>query len=194
MVLPGLPVLLLVLVVACVAVPLSPPANDSDPEVVRRWYSLPEERGIVPQGHRVWPPSDDGSRTIRYCFEDVDSWNTLGPSFELGLAKWAPATRVSSLRFAPDPACSKTPCLCSDPHVATDETVHVMLVDDDHMTAESSLGYRPPFVDVLDPNKPRDYLQWSRDPSLHKPNALNMAHQPESVHGYKMMLRYENRI
>lgn len=58
------PVVFLVLIVACMAAPTSPRVNSSDPEVARRWYSLPEDRDIIPQGYRVWPPSDDGSRTM----------------------------------------------------------------------------------------------------------------------------------
>lgn len=170
------PVLFLVLIIACVAAPDAPRTTDSDPEVARRWYSLPEDRDILPQGHRVWPPSDDGSRTIHYWFQDADAYNTLGATFELGIAKWAPAMRVSSLKFAPDSACPQKPYLCSEPHVAAEETLHVMLVDN-QFPAQSSLGYRQPLIEKDYPDKPRNYMQWSRDTSLGKPHALAMAHE-----------------
>lgn len=170
------PVLFLMLVVACVAAPASPRTNHADPEVARRWYSVPEDHEPSPGGYRAWPPSDDGSRTIHYCFEDADAYNTLGAVFELGIAKWAPAMRVSSLKFAPDPACPQKPYLCSEPHVATDETLHVGLVDEPFL-AQSSLGYRSPLIEKDYPDKPRNYMQWSSDPSLVKPDALTMAHE-----------------
>ena len=105
------PALFFTLIAACVAAPTSPPTS-ADPEVARRWYSIPEDQEVFQEHTRPWPVGKDGLRTINYCFEDVYSYHQISNILELGLAKWEPATRVSALRFAPDPACEQEPCLC----------------------------------------------------------------------------------
>jgi hypothetical protein len=170
-------VLFLLLTVACVAAPTSPRMKTSDPEVARRWYSVPDDRGILSNSYRAWPPSDDGSRTIHSCFMDVHTYDTIGAMFELALAKWAPAIRVSSLNFAPDPACPEKPYLCTEPHVAAEKTLHIMLRDVKEL-ALSSFGYKPPFVELENPTMPRHYLQWATHAaSIGPEGSLHMAHE-----------------
>lgn len=178
------PVPFLVFVVACVAAPTSPTSagvNTSDPEFGRRWWSVPDDRGILPGGYRAWPSSDDGLRTINYCFEDAETHTALGAMFDLALAKWTPATRMSSLNFAPDPACQTTPCLCSEPDVAKDHTLHIMLLES-KVQAWATFGYTPPFFDAVEPSMPRHHLVWTKDPvkraPLFGPDApVRMAHE-----------------
>jgi len=98
--------------------------------------------------------------------------------FALALAKWAPAIRVSSLRFAPDSACVQEPCLCSEPGLG-EETLQIILSDEDGGGPSSSLGYRPPTVDVgYEPGLPRHYLPWPTEQKYHGLDApLSMAHE-----------------
>jgi hypothetical protein len=170
-------VLFLLLITACLAAPTLPRVNNAEPEVARRWYSVPDDRGILSNGYRAWPPSDDGSRTIHYCFMDVHTYDTIGAMFELALAKWAPAIRVSSLKFAPDPACPEKPYLCTEPHVTAEKTLHIILRDVKEL-ALSSFGYKPPFVDLTHPSMPRHYLQWATHAASMGPEgSLFMAHE-----------------
>ena len=170
--------LFLMLITACVAAPTSPRVNNSHPKVVRRYYSVPEDRDKGVGTLTAWPVSNDGSRTINYCFESVDTYNKLGDMFELAVAKWAPAIRVSSLEFAPDPACPGKPCLCNEPNVAAEKTLHVILAGDDKLV-QSTVGFMPPTLQVdHEPELPRHFLQWSNHPSFFKSDALLlMAHE-----------------
>jgi hypothetical protein len=167
-------VLFLVHIVASLAAPTSPRANGSDPQVGERWFGVREDFEIRPQDARAWPACADGSRTVPYCFGDVDTYQELSEVFAMGLAIWAPAMRVSSLAFAPDPACVQEPCLCSEPGVG-EETLHIML-DPGRVAAASSLGYDPLF---RDPNQPTHRLLWpaNRAFTSHSAAPVLMAHE-----------------
>lgn len=170
------PVLFLLLIVACAAAPTTPRTIDSDPEVARRWYSIPEDHEVPRGGIRPWPLGKDGSRTVTYCFTDVHSYHALDSIFELGLAKWEPAMRLSTLKFAPDPACPQEPCLCDEPDVA-ETTLHDGLAQEDR-PASASVGYEG--LDVpTDSDGPRNSLLWpTDDPFFFGPYApLLMAHE-----------------
>lgn len=168
------PVLFLMLVAACVAAPTSLRASTSDPEIARRWYSIPDEHEAPPGNHRPWPVGDDGSRTITYCFENVQSYHALANIFALGLAKWEPATRVSALKFAPDPACQQEPCLCDEPDVA-EGTLNIGL-QDGNGPAKGTVGYN---VHGDSRGEAPNRLTWpTDDPEFFGPLApLLMAHE-----------------
>ena len=170
-------VLFLLLIVSCVAAPTPPRVKTSDPEVARRWYSVPDDRDMSPNRFRAWPARDDVTRPIFYCFADVHAYNTLNHIFELALAKWAPAIRVSSLEFAPHPACPQEPCLCSEPDVGAETTLHIMLGDKD-LTGVASMGYIPPFIPIP-AGMTRNFLRWPSDPSYSSraDAPRNMAHE-----------------
>ena len=169
-------VFFLTLITACVAAPTSPRVNTSDPELTRRWFSIPEEHEVAPGYWRPWPLGQDGSRTITYCFENIDSYQGLHQIFDLGLAKWEPAMRVSALKSAPDPACQQEPCLCDEPDVG-EGTLHIELTSGDR-DAATSLGYRGPDFNI-GPNEHRNYLRWpTNDPEFFGPlSPLLMAHE-----------------
>lgn len=72
-----------------------------------------------PQGLQAWPPWPITRRhTITYCYEDQPTADALTRLFEAGLAKWAPAFRVSNVEFITDPNCFQLPCLCRVPPAA----------------------------------------------------------------------------
>jgi hypothetical protein len=170
------PALFLTLIAACVAAPISPRISP-DPEVARRWYSIPEEQEILQGLTRPWPLGNDGLRTITYCFEDIHSYHQLSNIFELGLAKWEPATHVSALRFAPDPACQQEPFLCDEPHVA-DGSLHIGLATQGR-AACASVGYSGPESPDVKVGQSRNRLLWpTDDPFFYSHVApLLMAHE-----------------
>lgn len=172
----GAPALLLLLIVACVAAPTAPRVDSSDPEVAKRWYSVVEDHEVAHAHVRPWPLGHDGSRTIAYCFENIESYHGLNHIFELGLAKWEPAMRLSVLRVAPDPTCEQEPCLCDEPDV-DDGTLRIGLVQG-NQPAAGSIGYKGLDHEIT-PNKPRNYLRWpTDDPFFFGPLApLLMAHE-----------------
>lgn len=90
--------------------------NSSELMVNKRWYSVPLEED-APVGFPVpWPSNGIGSRPIRYCFGDDESYEALHKDLMGGIAKWVRATRYSSLVFVPDPACGVAPhgrCICN---------------------------------------------------------------------------------
>lgn len=160
MILFGAPALLLLLIVACVAAPTAPRVDTSDPDVAKRWCSVVEDHEVAHAHVRPWPLGHDGSRTITYCFEDIESYHGLNHIFELGLAKWEPAMRLSVLRVAPDPTCEQEPCLCDEPDV-DDGTLRIGLVQG-NQPAAGSIGYKGLDHEIT-PNKPRNYLRWPTD-------------------------------
>ena len=168
--------LFLMLITACVTAPTSPRVNASDPELTTRWVSIPEDHEVAPGHIRPWPLGRDGSRTITYCFENVDSYQGLHHIFELGLAKWEPAMRLSALKFAPDPACQQEPCLCDEPDV-DEGTLHIFL-SGEHPSAWGPQGYRGPDVDV-GADEFRNFLRWpTNKSSFNGPlSPLLMAHE-----------------
>ena len=169
------PVLFLLLIVTCAAAPTAPRTNGADPEVARRWYSVPENHEPSPGGYRAWPRSQDGSFTINYCFEDVRTHDKMGALFKLALAKWAPALRLSALRFAPDPSCQQEPCLCSQSRLS-EATLHIMLGDRSSRIT-TSLGYRTS-ANRRHPNLPRHYVHYSSHPEYFSAEGpLIMAHE-----------------
>jgi len=136
-------------------------ASEGQPEksVSKRWWSVAEEHETQPGDIRVWPPGEDGSRTITYCFENRGAYNFLSNTFAEALAKWQPAVDVSALVFAPDSACKQLACLCTEDGVA-EVTLHVMLDEDLNSPAVGSLGYIDRIAKKSDPNKPRHYLSF----------------------------------
>lgn len=142
----GAPAFFLTLIVACVAASLSSRVNDSDSEVARRCCSIPKDQEIPEVPERPWPLGKDGFRTITYCLKDVYSYHQLSNMFELGLAKWEPAMRLSALRFAPGPACQQQPCLCDEPSVAKG-SLQIGLATGDRPAA-ASVGYIEPDLNV----------------------------------------------
>lgn len=166
-------VLLLMLITACVAAPTSPRVNISDPEISKRWYSVPEGQGIPGQRWTAWPRSNDGSCPIHYCFEDAYTHNMMDAIFKRALAKWAPAFRLSALRFVADPACQQEPCICSQPHVS-ETTLHIM-IKEESTWIQGTLGYR---LESRDPNLPRHFLQYSSKPFFYEADGhLMLAHE-----------------
>ena len=153
------PVLSFIFMVASLAAPVSPPADDSDPHVSKRWYSLGDDLVSPPGNQRAWPPGSDGHRTITYCYENVDAFNIMDYFFSRALDKWAPAIWASALLFAPDPACTQQgPCLCSAPDVE-EVTLHLML-GPAGCRAMSTIGYRDRISPKQDPGRPRHFVQW----------------------------------
>ena len=148
------------------------PGEPSKKPVEKRWYSVPEGQELPGQRWTAWPCSNDGSCPIHYCFEDVHTHDLMGTIFKRALAKWAPAFRLSALRFAPDPACQQEPCLCSEPHLS-ESTLHIM--SEEASIIKTSCGYR---LDSRDPNLPRHYLQYSSEPFFYEANGhLILAHE-----------------
>jgi hypothetical protein len=182
------PALFFTLIAACVAAPTSPPTS-ADPEVARRWYSIPEDQEVFQEHTRPWPVGKDGLRTINYCFEDVYSYHQISNILELGLAKWEPATRVSALRFAPDPACEQEPCLCDEPHVA-EVSLHIGLATRDQ-AASASVGYNGPETPGVEAGQPQNRLLWpTNDPFFYSQLApLLMAHE---LGEYEFISREDN--
>jgi hypothetical protein len=166
------PILCSILILACTAAPSSSRGNTSDPQVTRRWYSLPEDREAIPQVPRAWPVCRDVSRTIFYCFHEVEDYHTLHEIFTLALAKWAPAIRLSALDFALDPACAEEPCLCSELHVV-ETTPQTISNDSPGEPAITSLGYRSLTGNIgIQPGLPRHHLLWPSDSGLYGSNAI----------------------
>jgi len=69
--------------------------NISTPRVTKRWWTVPLDQETRPEDVRVWPPCADGTRTVTFCFENVDTYHTVIGILALALAKWAPAMRLS---------------------------------------------------------------------------------------------------
>ena len=136
-----------------------PPAK----RVTKRWHSIPFNQNVQPGQPKAWP-SCNGYTLIFYCFENQASSDTLGDLFEEALDKWRPATDVSSLLFATDPACEQLPCICTTPGVA-EETVHIKLglVGEPNWSA-STLGYRGPSIPNALPHLPRHFIHWPAAP------------------------------
>jgi hypothetical protein len=137
--------------------------NVSDSQVAKRWFTVQDAQHSVPHETRTWPPLDnmEGPRIITYCFEDDTTYRIMGDLLDDALAKWRPATEVSSLAFEPDSACTgiKGPCMCSTNGVE-EVTVHLMLGGDGVNQAQASSGYWDPFLPKVHPNRPRHYIQW----------------------------------
>lgn len=154
--------------------------------IAKRWWSVPEDHETRPEDIRAWPPGEDGSRTMSYCFENRRSFNFLGTTFAEALAKWKPAVDVSSLVFAPDPACKELACLCTATDVA-EVTLHIILAADGEKAAFGTLGYRDRIVEKSDLDKPRHYLMWPADTGQiwGTSTAVVMAHELGKTHRRK---------
>jgi hypothetical protein len=132
-------------------------------QVAKRWFTVPyTPPGAPPQGLQAWPPWPNTHRqTITYCYEDQPAADALTRLFEAGLAKWAPAFRVSNVEFITDPNCFQLPCLRTTSQVSP-VTVHIMQA---RVTWPlSTLGYRDHRTPVLDPRRPRHFIQWPAPP------------------------------
>jgi hypothetical protein len=163
-----LPVLLQVLVGLSTAITDFLQPNVSDVQVAKRWFTVPDSQHSMPDQLRSWPPRGDmdGQHTITYCFENDDAYRIMGDLFHDALGKWEPAIQVSSLAFAPDPACTgnQSPCMCSTDGVE-EVTVRLMLGEGVvEGVAYATNGYRDPFLPRSDPNKPRHYIEWPANP------------------------------
>ena len=160
------------------AAPQQGPAGRSGNRAAKRWSTVPEDHETQPQDVRAWPPGEDGSRTIHYCFENQASYDSLHEILALALLKWAPAVQVSALAFAPDAACSQGPCLCSTQGVA-EVTLRISLADPKKQQAAlTTVGYKDPIVENPHPNMPRHYIMWPYSPAFFRLDAaLNMAHE-----------------
>ena len=177
------PVLLLLLVVACVAAPSLPRVKNSDPEISRRWWTVKEIQNAVHDAPRPWPASANGSHIIPFCFENQATWNELNSLFTRALAKWAVAIHAPALEFARDPACREAPCLCSTPGVA-EVTLHTMQAqhrrDGIAQGSEATIGYTDPNVPLNDPSMPRHFLLWPPNTNVFGSQSngdLQMAHE-----------------
>ena len=144
----------------------------------KRWWSIPEEHETQPEDIRPWPPGEDGSRIITYCFENQASYDSLHEILALALVKWEPAVRASALAFAPDSACTSGPCLCSA-HGVAEVTLRISLVDPKKQQQPlSTMGYTDRIVENPYPNMPRNFIMWPYTPHFFGPNAvLVMAHE-----------------
>jgi hypothetical protein len=115
-----------------------------DAQVAKRWFTVPDKQQKKKKHMvSVWPPvgTMEGPRRIPYCFEDDAAFKIIGDILPAALDKWAPAMKVSSLAFAPDPACTgenESPCLCSTKGIK-EVTVHLQL--DDGATLSATWGY-----------------------------------------------------
>ena len=138
----------------------SKPAEPPGKPVTKRWWSVPDIHDVNANDAQPWPASADGSHTITFCFGSQAVWGELGEFFTRALAKWAVAIQASSLEFAPDPACDRSPCLCRTPGVA-DHTLHILQAVPGHplFTARTSIGYQNPHIPRLQ-GLPRHYLIW----------------------------------
>jgi len=156
----------------------STPGKPPGKSVTKRWWSVPEEHETQPEDIRPWPPREDGSSTITYCFENKASYDSLHELLALALAKWEPATQASALTFAPDSACTQGPCLCSTLGVA-EVTLRISLADPKHQQSPLSVvGYIDRIVEKPYPNMPRHYIMWPYTPRSFGPDAaLAMAHE-----------------
>lgn len=146
--------------------------------VEKRWWSVSEEHETKPEDIRPWPPGEDGSRTITYCFENQASYDSLHEILALALVKWEPAIQASALAFAPDSACTHGPCLCST-HGVAEVTLRISLADPQQQPEPlSSIGYIDRIVEKPFPNLPRHYIMWPYTPYAFGPTAgLVMAHE-----------------
>lgn len=160
------------------AAPQQGPAGRPGKRAVKQWSTVPEDHETQPQDVRAWPPGKDGSRTIHYCFEHQASYDSLHEILALALVKWVPAVHASALAFAPDPACSQGPCLCSTRGVA-EVTLRISLADPKKQrTPLSTVGYKDRIVENPHPNMPRHYIMWPYTPALFNLDAaLVMAHE-----------------
>lgn len=153
----------------------APAAN----RTTKRWYSVPLDVEAQPQDIRAWPPRADGTRTINYCFENQDSYNSLHELLGLALMKWAPAIHASALAFAPDEACTQgRPCLCSTPEVA-EVTLRISLANPSRRRKPlSTIGYKDRIIQNPRPSVPRHYILWPYTPGYFGLNApLIFAHE-----------------
>ena len=158
----------------------STPAEPPGKSIAKRWWSVPDVQNVDPNQDQPWPASPDGSHTITFCFESQAVWGELGEFFTRALAKWAVAIQVSSLEFAPDPACDRSPCLCRTPGVA-DHTLHILQAVPGHplLTARTSIGYKNPNL-PRQPGLPRHHLIWPADTDslgTQSESGLIMAHE-----------------
>ena len=154
------------------------PGVPSKKPVEKRWRSIPEEHETQPEDIRPWPPGEDGSRTIAYCFENQASYDSLHEILALALVKWEPAVQASALAFAPDSACTSGPCLCST-HGVAEVTLRISLADPKKQQQPlSTMGYTDRIVKNPYPNMPRNFIMWPYTPHSFGPNAvLVMAHE-----------------
>ena len=154
------------------------PADPPGKPVEKRWWSIPEEHETQPEDIRPWPPGEDGSRTISYCFENQASYDSLHDVLALALVKWEPAIQASALAFAPDLACANGPCLCST-HGVPEVTLRISLADPQKQQHPlSSVGYIDRIIEKPWPNLPRHYIMWPYTPYSFGPSAvLVMAHE-----------------
>jgi hypothetical protein len=153
----------------------APAAN----RTTKRWYSVPLDVDAQPQDIRAWPPCADGTRTITYCFENQDSYDSLHELLGLAFMKWAPAIHASALAFAPDEACTQgRPCLCSIPEVA-EVTLRISLVNPSRRRKPlSTIGYKDRIIQNPRPSVPRHYILWPYTPGYFGLNApLIFAHE-----------------
>jgi hypothetical protein len=115
---------------------------NANAQIAKRWYFVPVDEKVLPDGHSPWPQCGDGRCVISYCFEDAESHHYLKDVFNKALAIWAPAIRASSLTFAPDAACVgqqwRGRCLCSRDGVSVD-TLHIEATD--APGADATCGY-----------------------------------------------------
>lgn len=152
--------------------------NSSDPEVERRWYSIPVDEKAGPDERRPWPLCGNGKRVISYCFGDDRAYRDIGDLFLKGIAKWAHVMHISSVVFAPDTACLgpqwRGRCLCSTPGVKED-SLHIILSDNQ---ASSTVGYLPPSAPNPNPSLPRNNIIWPKHIGFSKAFApVVMAHE-----------------
>ena len=143
--------------------------------VEKRWWSVPEDHETQPEDRRPWPPGEDGSHTITYCFENQASYDSLHEILALALIKWEPAIQASALAFAPDSACNQVPCLCITSVVA-EVTLRISLADPkQQVSALATVGYIDRIVENPYTNLPRSHITWPR--AFGPDAALLMAHE-----------------